>query len=100
MRPLLLAALAAATLGATAASAQQTSSFVFRNPCERGPVATWELINSARAEFADFLQQVRPAMPRDVAEYIAAERCDDISIVGNSDALTRRTRLLIQQSGY
>jgi hypothetical protein len=100
MRSLLLAALAAASLGATAASAQQTSSFVFRNPCERGPVPTWELINSSRAEFADFLQHVRPAMPRDVAEYIAAELCDDISIVGNSDALTRRTRLLIQQSGY
>ena len=102
MRPRHLAAamLAIATLTMTAASAQQTSSYVFRNPCDRGPVPTWELINSARQEFANFLQQVRPAMPRDVAEYIASELCDDMSIVGDNDALTRRTRLLIQQAGY
>jgi hypothetical protein len=96
-----LAALVAAATGLGGiASAQQIGPYVFRNPCERGPVPEWELINSSRAEFIRFLLNVRPAMPLDVAEYIAAEVCDDISILGNNDALSRRTQLLIRQAGY
>ena len=67
-------------------SAEQISDYVFRNPCDRGPVASYELVNRARTEFVAFLQNVRPTMPTDVAEYIAAEVCDDITIVGNDAA--------------
>jgi len=99
-RMLLYVALASITFFGGHVGALQAADNVFRNPCDRGPVPQWELINSTRAEFVVFLQRVRPAMPLAVAEYIASEVCDDISILGDDEALTRRTNLLIQQAGY
>jgi len=89
-----------AVLTASLSAAQQTGPSTYRNPCERGPVPSWELINSTHPGFVAFLQNLRPQIPLAVAEYIASSVCDDISIVGNSAALTRRTNLLLQQTGY
>ncbi len=92
--------LAAAIFAGSIASAQQVGPNTYRNPCERGPVPTWELINSTHPGFVSFLLNIRPQMPLDVAEYIASAVCDDMSIVGNNAALTRRTNLLLRQTGY
>jgi hypothetical protein len=99
-RKLFSSVLAIAVLGASMSAAQQVGSNTYRNPCERGPVPTWELINSTHPGFISFLLNIRPHMPLDVAEYIASAVCDDMSIVGNSAALTRRTNLLLRQTGY
>ncbi len=97
---LLASFLAGALLAGSAATAQQVGPNTYRNPCERGPVPHWELINSTHPGFVAFLLNIRPHMPLDVAEYIASAVCDDMSIVGNSAALTRRTNLLLRQTGY
>lgn len=90
---------------ATAAALLSAPAFaqgvhVFDNPCERGPIPTWNTINYSRSQFIDFIQEVRPGMPRDLASVIAHQVCDDITIVGNSDALTARLRVLLREYGY
>lgn len=82
------------------ASAADDMSYVITNPCERGPVPEWSLINSSRPKFVAFLQRVRPNMPLDVAENIAYMVCDDLTLLKDNVALTRRTNLLIRQAGY
>ena len=94
-----LLAAAVLLLAANTATAQQSSQ-TFVNPCDRGPVPEWEVINQSRSEFVSFLQQVRPRMPLDVAEKIASDLCNDMSLLGDSAGLTRRTNLLIRQAGY
>lgn len=83
---------------AAPAMAQQPREFV--NPCERGPVPHWKFINSSRTKFIGFLQEVRPAMPHDVASTIAYEMCDDMALVGDSAGLTSRLRMLLTRYGY
>lgn len=97
---LLSCVLVASVLAGGIAAAQQIAPNTYRNPCERGPVPTWELINSTHPGFVRFLLDIRPHMPLDVAEYIASAVCDDMSIVGDNAALTRRTNLLLRQTGY
>ncbi|NPD15506.1 hypothetical protein HOY34_09870 [Xinfangfangia sp. D13-10-4-6] len=72
----------------------------FENPCNRGPVSNWGLINDSRAEFVDFIQEIRPGMPRDTAGLIAHEVCDDLTIVGNTSQLTGRLMVLLRKYGY
>lgn len=83
---------------ACAASAQQSYQFV--NPCDRGPVPTWKVINEHVDPFLTFLQQVRPGMPRGIAEKIAYDLCDDITLLYDNEGLTRRLSVLLQQNGY
>ena len=99
-RSLFASIVAGSVLTASLSAAQQIGPSAYRNPCERGPVPSWELINSTHPGFVAFLLDLRPQMPLAVAEYIASSVCDDISIVGNSAALTRRTNLLLRQTGY
>lgn len=94
----LLAAAASVVCLAIPASAQGTR--VFEQPCNRGPVPHWSIINETHSDFIDFIQEVRPSMPRDAASYIAYQVCADMSIVGNSAELTKRLNLLIRKSGY
>ena len=93
-----LMVLAAALMLSAPASATQTKSF--DNPCDRGPVPHWSLINSSRTPFVSFLQDVRPKMPNDVAQIIAYEMCDDMQLVGDSSGLTQRLNLLLKKYGY
>ena len=92
------AILMSAIMLATPLAAQNAP--VIYNPCERGPVPQWDLINSAKTKFADFLQEVRPAMPRDIATLIAFEVCDDLSLVSDSEGLTSRLSVLLHKHGY
>jgi hypothetical protein len=82
-----------------AAVSQETPN-VFKNPCERGPAPTWKIINNSRSEFVTFLQTVRPTMPLDVAENIAYSLCDDLKLLNDDEALTRRLSLLLTENGY
>ncbi len=82
-----------------AAFAQDTANLI-TNPCERGPIPSWRIINSPRTDFVSFVQQARPNMPTAIAEDIVFRVCDDVSLVGDNDGLTRRLNLLISQSGY
>ncbi len=93
---LTVAALAASV--AVPAAAQTTHEF--HNPCNRGPVPHWSVINETRAQFIEFLQEVRPTMPHDIAALIAYEVCADMSLVGRSDGLTDRLNLLLRKHGY
>lgn len=83
-----------------AAPAFSQNAHIFNNPCERGPVAHWKLINNANEEFIRFLQRVKPNMPRDVATHIAYELCDDVSLVGDTEGLTGRLNILFKKHGY
>lgn len=85
-------------LVATSVVAQTTK--VFDQPCERGPWQHVNIINESHADFVDFIQEVRPGMPRETASYIAHQVCADMRIVGNSGELTKRLNLLIRESGY
>lgn len=82
------------------AAASQEGAHVFKNPCERGPVPTWKIVNNSRSEFVAFLQGARPDIPLDVAEKIAFGLCDDLQLLNDDDGLTRRLNLLIQENGY
>ena len=82
------------------AASSQEAAHVFKNPCDRGPVATWKIVNNSRSEFVTFLQGARPDMPLDVAEQIAFGLCDDLKLLNDDEGLTRRLNLLIQESGY
>ena len=95
----LLCAATCLSLLSTAAFSQETAD-VITNPCDRGPVPTWRIINSPRSEFAAFVMEVRPNMPQAVAEDIVFKVCDDLSLLGDNDGLTRRLNLLIGESGY
>ena len=90
----------AATVALLSTSAMAREAMVFNNPCDRGPVSHWGLINDSRSEFVTFIQEVRPGMPRDVAGLIAHEVCDDLTIVGNDAQLTDRLKVLIRKYGY
>lgn len=98
MKYLLLAATCLSLSSAAAFSQESTN--VITNPCERGPIPSWRIINSPRAEFVAFVQGVRPNMPAAVAEDIVFKVCDDVSLVGDNDGLTRRLNLLMNESGY
>lgn len=82
----------------TAAHAQQQRAF--HNPCERGPLPKSKLINGVNQSFVFFLKEMRPSMPIETASRIAADLCDDVSIYGNSQALTARLSALMQSYGY
>ena len=82
------------------AAAAQEGALVFKNPCDRGPVPTWKIVNNSRSEFITFLQGARPDIPVDVAEKIAFGLCDDLKLLNDDDGLTRRLNLLIQENGY
>lgn len=94
----ILSAATCLSLFSGAAFAQEAA--LITNPCDRGPVPEWRIINSPKSEFATFIQSTRPNMPIAVAEEIAFEVCDDLSLIGDNDGLTRRLNLLVQQSGY
>ena len=78
----------------------QSIENVIRNPCERGPVPTWKIINHARLNFTVRLREIRPDIPFEVAASIADTVCDDLGMLYDSDELTRRTNLLISSAGY
>ncbi|MCL4069032.1 hypothetical protein M3484_20965 [Pseudomonas sp. GX19020] len=90
----------AAAVACLAVPAVAQNSRVFDQPCNRGPMPHWAIINETHTAFIDFIQEVRPKMPRDQASYIAYQVCSDMSIVGNSEELTKRLNLLIRKSGY
>ena len=85
---------------ATAAPSFAATQHVFENPCERGPVPHWAIINSSRDKFVNFLLDVRPNMPREIARSIAFDMCADMTLVGDSDGLTQRLRVLLTKYGY
>ena len=72
----------------------------FYNPCERGPWPNSNLINYEQTRFVLFLTEVRPGMPIDTAHAIAAELCDDMTLVGDSDGLTQKLQGLLSKYGY
>lgn len=94
-----LCAATCVSLFSGAAFAQETAN-VITNPCERGPIPSWRIINSPRTDFVTFVQAQRPNMPLAVAEDIVFKVCDDVSLVGDDDGLTRRLTLLMNESGY
>jgi hypothetical protein len=89
----------AAGLAPLQAAAQHGQSRIV-NPCERGPIPEWSVINYNRDRFVTSLLQARPNMPREVAENIAYQVCDDLTMLYDDAALTRRTNYLIRQAGY
>lgn len=90
----------AAAVACMSLPAAAQNGWVFDQPCNRGPLPHWSVINETHSDFIDFIQEARPKMPRDVASYIAYQVCADMSIVGNSAELTKRLNLLIRKSGY
>ncbi len=84
-------------LVATSTMSFAQTANILENPCERGPVPEWAMINGNTNEFVDFIQEVRPDIPRDVASYIAYQVCADMSIEGNSAELTNRLNLLLSK---
>lgn len=85
-------------VGSGSALAQQAR--VIRNPCERGPLPHVAIINGPKDKFSDFLQEVKPSMPREIADSIAIEICSDMSLVGDSAGLTARLHNLLKRYGY
>lgn len=77
-----------------------TLTHQFKNPCVRGPLPKVRIVNSRNAGFARFLQDVRPSMSMGEAKFIAYELCDDLSIVGDSHALSARLERLLIEHGY
>lgn len=73
---------------------------VITNPCERGPLPRVKIINHARYKFAARLREIRPDIPAHVASQIALDVCDDLGMLYDSDALSRRTNQLIREAGY
>lgn len=73
---------------------------VFRNPCDRGPFPKLGSINSYRADFVSFLMERFSGMSQAEASYISYQLCDDLNLLGNSEALSQRLQLLIARSGY
>jgi len=94
------AALVCALIALPDAVQAQSSENVIRNPCERGPIPTWKIINHNRHIFAMRLTEIRPDIPYGVASQIAYKVCDDLGMLYDSDALTRRTNQLIRDAGY
>jgi len=81
-------------------AAAQHGEYRIVNPCERGPIPEWSVINYNRERFVASLLQARPNMPLEVAENIAYQVCDDLTMLYDDAALTRRTNYLIRQAGY
>jgi|SRR6056297_2828330 len=94
------AALVCALIALPHAVQAQSSDNVIRNPCERGPVPTLKIINHNRHVFAVRLTEIRPDIPYGIAAQIAFKVCDDLGMLYDSDALTRRTNQLIRDAGY
>jgi hypothetical protein len=78
----------------------QTESNVIQRPCERGPVPTLKIVNHARLKFTLRLREIRPDIPFNIAANIADAVCDELGMLYNPKALTRRTNQLIRQAGY
>ena len=76
------------------------SGQAFHNPCHRGPVPHWSIINNQREQFVTFLTQIRPNMTPDMADMIAYELCADMSLVNDSQGLTGRLNMLLRKYGY
>ena len=73
---------------------------VFRNPCDRGPFPELGAINSHRGDFVSFLLEQYESMSQEEAAYISYQLCDDLTLLGDSAALTRRLHLLLAETGY
>lgn len=82
------------------AAGTDTPIDVFHNPCDRGPFPWLGSINSYRSDFVSFLMDRYESMSKDEAEYISYQLCDDLTLLDDSDALTRRLHLLLSKSGY
>lgn len=87
----------AGMLVATCGAAQAQETHVFKNPCDRGPFPRVSIINDSKSKFVNFLLQIRPEMSSATAQFIAYRLCDDMSLVHNSEGLTQRLNLLLQE---
>ena len=87
-------------VGPVSAQLSEQDGYLYRNPCERGPLPRSRIINNERAGFILFLMEARPGMPVQTAQIIAEQLCDDIDLVGHSDGLTSRLNDLLQRYGY
>ena len=94
------AVLLCAVISLSDAVQAQPNDRVILNPCERGPIPTLKIINHNRHIFAMRLQEIRPDIPYGVASQIAFKVCDDLGMLHDSDALSRRTNQLIRDAGY
>jgi hypothetical protein len=97
---LALAGATALTLISGTASAQDAAARTFLNPCVRGPFPEVRVINNPRTSFIAFIQGLRPSMPLYIAQDIAFELCDDLSLINNDPALTQRLGVLVRNRGY
>ena len=95
----ILMVLVAMSATPTRLQSQETAATIV-NPCERGPVPNLKVINHARQKFALQLIAIRPDIPFGVASRIAYQVCDDLGMLYDSPALSRRTNELIREAGY
>ena len=75
------------------------NTFVFYNPCERGPLPKVRIINQRHKSFVREIMQYYPDMKLQNAEFIASQLCEDLTIVGDDAALTERFKFLVAEYG-
>ena len=83
-----------------AAEIKANKSFVFVNPCHRGPLPRVNIINTYKDQFIAQLTQVYPQLSYYDATYVAFQLCADTALYGDNQALTARLHRILSQNRF